>query len=70
MLKQSTNVNARPSHDEIAALAYSIFEKNGRIPGRDKENWLQAEKQLLATRQSTEGSNATARPVAKPNHRT
>jgi hypothetical protein len=35
-----------PSHEEIAALAETIFVKSGRIPGRDVENWLAAEAQL------------------------
>jgi hypothetical protein len=32
--------------EEIAALAYSIWEKEGRPDGRDVEHWLQAELQV------------------------
>jgi HSP20 family protein len=33
--------------DEIARRAFSIFERNGRIFGRDLEDWLRAESELL-----------------------
>ncbi len=33
--------------NSIARRAYEIFEGNGRIFGRDLDNWLQAEKELL-----------------------
>ena len=59
MLKQVTNSNHRPTHEEIAKVAYAIFEKNGKIPGRDQENWLEAEAQLLAA-----GRSAQPRPAA------
>ncbi len=38
----------KPSHDEIAKRAYNLFSESGYIPGRDVENWLQAETQLIA----------------------
>jgi HSP20 family protein len=34
-------------YDSIAGRAFEIFEKNGRIFGRDLENWFQAESELL-----------------------
>lgn len=33
--------------DTVARQAYDIFEGNGRAFGRDLENWLRAEKELL-----------------------
>ena len=33
--------------DALSRRAYSIFEENGRIFGRDIENWFQAEQELL-----------------------
>ena len=42
----------RPSHDEISRRAYELFEKSGRIPGKDVENWLKAEQQLMADRRT------------------
>lgn len=35
-------------HDEIAKVAYELYEKSGRVPGRDLENWLEAEKIVMA----------------------
>lgn len=35
------------SHDEIAKVAYELYEKSGKI-GRDLENWLEAEKTVMA----------------------
>jgi len=40
--------NHKPTHEQIAQRAYAIFEQSGRIPGRDTQNWLQAEKELSA----------------------
>lgn len=50
-------------HDEIAALAQQIWQTEGCKPGRDRENWLKAERQLLATRPKN-GSRANV-AVAK-----
>lgn len=35
-------------HDEIAKVAYELYEKSGRISGRDVENWIEAEKVVMA----------------------
>ncbi|HMD31367.1 MAG TPA: DUF2934 domain-containing protein [Candidatus Acidoferrales bacterium] len=34
-------------HNSIARRAFDIYEEEGRIPGRDLENWLRAEAELL-----------------------
>jgi hypothetical protein len=39
---------AAPTHDQIAARAREIWQRQGRQPGRDQENWLEAERQLRA----------------------
>jgi hypothetical protein len=36
-----------PSHDAISNRARELWESSGQIDGRDLENWLQAEKELL-----------------------
>ena len=47
----------KPTHEEIARRAYELFEKSGRVPGKDVENWLRAEQQLMADRRpATEAS--------------
>ncbi|MFP4145046.1 MAG: DUF2934 domain-containing protein [Phycisphaeraceae bacterium] len=36
----------RPTHDEIARLAYDIWVAKGRPIGQDEQNWQEAEQQL------------------------
>ena len=36
-----------PTHDEIAQLAYSLYESRGREEGREVEDWLRAEQELI-----------------------
>jgi len=65
MAKKVENHDYKPSHSEIAARAYTLFEQSGRIPGRDMENWLKAEAQLLAVRkeESERQSQQSERPL-------
>ena len=35
-----------PSYDEIAQRAYELFQRRGREPGHDQDDWLQAERDL------------------------
>ena len=42
-----TQVARRPSHEEIAKRAFEIYLSRGEWPGRDVEDWLEAERQLL-----------------------
>ena len=48
------------SSDEIAARAYQIFEREGRMDGRDMDHWLQAEQELRREREQRGGANANA----------
>ena len=34
----------------IAELAYQLYEKRGRQPGRELEDWLEAERRVLGNR--------------------
>ena len=36
------------SHDEIAKVAFELYEKSGRVDGKNLENWLEAEKIVKA----------------------
>jgi hypothetical protein len=49
-MSQDSNGFSTPTAEEIAQYAYLIWEREGRPVGREKEHWLQAETQLLATR--------------------
>jgi hypothetical protein len=65
MAKTLTNSD-KPTHEEIAQRAYALYEKSGRVPGRDMENWLAAESQLIAARKRETESTSTAKPAARP----
>jgi hypothetical protein len=43
------NIDRRsyPAHDEIALLAYSLYESRGREEGQEMEDWLRAEQELV-----------------------
>jgi hypothetical protein len=36
------------THEDIAALAYALWQEQGRPDGTQEENWLKAELQLTA----------------------
>jgi len=57
--------NGHPSSEEIAYCAYLIWEREGRPCGREKEHWLQAETQLMATRAHEEWTNGPVREVQR-----
>ena len=65
MAKQLNGSNSRPTHEEIAQRARAIYEQKGRVPGRDLENWLEAEAQLMAARKSSSESRPAAKAPAK-----
>ena len=46
MMAEDTATRRRPSRDEIARLAYSLYEMRGRQDGYDVDDWLSAELQL------------------------
>ena len=51
-----------PTHDEIAARAQAIYEREGRQQGRAMQNWLQAEAQLIAERKADPSAATTQKP--------
>ena len=59
---------AKPSHEEIAKHAYEIYERNGCQPGREIENWLAAEAELMAAarKQEAERHHPRATPTSSP----
>ena len=40
------SLSKAPTYDDIARRAYQIYEREGRVAGRDLENWLAAEAEL------------------------
>ncbi|HKW32136.1 MAG TPA: DUF2934 domain-containing protein [Candidatus Acidoferrum sp.] len=43
----NTGGRGGPTHDEIAQLAYCLYESRGRQDGHDIEDWLRAEQELV-----------------------
>lgn len=37
-----------PNHEQIARRAYEIYEARGQTTGHELEDWIQAERELLA----------------------
>jgi hypothetical protein len=37
----------QPSHNDIRSRAYKIYVARGEHPGRELDDWLQAERELL-----------------------
>jgi hypothetical protein len=46
MTLKYTGSRERPSHDEIARLAYHFYETRGRRDGQDVDDWVSAEQEL------------------------
>ncbi|MCC6502409.1 MAG: DUF2934 domain-containing protein [Deltaproteobacteria bacterium] len=57
---QEKNMNM---HEEIEKAAYDLYEKSGRAGGRDLENWLEAEKAVIAIHAKKELAAPTAKQV-------
>lgn len=51
-------------YEEIAKVAHELYEKSGRIEGRDTENWLEAERIVRA--RHSEGSKLASGKNPKP----
>jgi DUF2934 family protein len=45
-MQNPTQQSNAPSYDEIACVAYGLWEQAGRPAGRDREFWFEAEQQL------------------------
>ena len=59
--------SAKPSQEEISKRAYEIYESNGCQPGREMENWLAAEAELMTEAQKQETPRrARATPTSSP----
>jgi hypothetical protein len=49
----SGSPNAGPTEDEIRRRAYEIYQSRGGEPGREQEDWAQAERELRQKRKAT-----------------
>jgi hypothetical protein len=46
-MEMYTGGRLAPTHDEIAQVAFSLYESRGRQDGHDIEDWLRAEQELV-----------------------
>ena len=71
MHKHNTRHNshpAEPTHEDIARLAYSFFEAEGRLDGHDLEHWVRAREQLSKDRSPGNKSQTSASPDSTLTH--
>jgi len=47
-------------HKEIQRLAYELFEKGGRVHGREIDHWLEAERILKARQMDSHAASVEA----------
>ena len=47
---KGNQLGPRPKYEEIARRAYELYERRGGEPGREQEDWLQAENELRQER--------------------
>ena len=53
-------------NDEIAKVAYELFERDGRQHGKDKEHWIEAEKIVRARHAAAEKKSGDPESEAGP----
>ena len=54
MLRKAAETNPAPTvpQEEVARVAYELFERRGRLPGCELEDWLEAERIVRSRRRS------------------
>lgn len=52
-------------HREIQKLAYELFEKTGRVHGREVEHWLEAERIIRAREMDMHAADTEAAALKK-----
>lgn len=60
----ATSNAVHPQHREIAVRAYEFFVQRGGTHGRDLDDWLQAERELLASSPKKAPRRRKPEPVA------
>ena len=56
----NATVESNPTREEIATLAYEIYEQEGRPEGRSLDHWFQAELLLRSGAKSPAGRETQA----------
>jgi hypothetical protein len=60
------NTNPHPAEGDIAFRAHEIFVERGAAPGQDLDDWLQAERELMASSPVKTQRSQIAKTLAKP----
>lgn len=60
---------SRPTHEQVAVLAYQLWKKGGCAPGHDLEYWLLAEKQLISVFSASQKQTSELRAIPTNNLR-
>jgi hypothetical protein len=47
-LSAQTKSTSSPEHEQVAVLAYALWQKRGSPEGSPDEDWFQAERELTA----------------------
>jgi hypothetical protein len=50
-------VRQEPDENQIRDYAHHLYEKSGCVPGRDLENWLEAERTLTVALQQSSSNH-------------
>jgi hypothetical protein len=58
-------MNDKNLHSEITKVAVELYEKSGRVEGRDLDNWLEAEKIVISRYKEQEKREYERRPFVK-----
>ncbi|MGB7848269.1 MAG: DUF2934 domain-containing protein [Candidatus Acidiferrum sp.] len=68
----STRTVSRPTAEDIAFRAHEIFVQRGATPGRELDDWLQAERELTPAKKPAspqQQSGPSVVPLANPRSR-
>ena len=60
-MQNPTQQSNAPSYDEIACVAYGLWEQAGRPAGRDRDFWFEAEQQLTTGLAAQVGGSGKSR---------
>jgi len=61
---ESSRESSVPGIDDIAQRAYELYEARGSEPGRDLDDWLQAERELMTMSSADAAERNTDAPAA------
>jgi len=67
-MKTLLQTDAQRQHDQVAALAHSLWEKEGCQPDHDLDYWLKAERQFQGGQQQVVRTTSSLNAAASHGH--